>query len=92
MLGEWHDGLHYLTREGQPGGVLVGCSFICSLFSLGLFLFFFFFFFIHLIKDFCVPNDFANRHAVELNINLVNKESLDNILRAKVFVHNDGQL
>ena len=54
--------------------------------------FFFFFFFINLIKDFCVPNDFANRHAVELNINLVNKESLDNILRAKVFVHNDGQL
>ena len=20
-LGEWHDGLHYPTREGEPGGI-----------------------------------------------------------------------
>ena len=41
---------------------------------------------------FCVPNDFADKHAAESNFSFVNKESIDNILRAEVFVHNNGQL
>ena len=41
---------------------------------------------------FCVLDDFADRHAAEPNLSLVNKESLDNILRAEVFVHDDNQL
>ena len=45
----------------------------------------------HLIK-FCFPDDFANKHAIEPNFSLVNKESLDKILRAEVFVHKNGQL
>ena len=41
---------------------------------------------------FFVLDDFADKHAAEPNLGLVNKESLDKILRAKVFVHDDGQL
>ena len=41
---------------------------------------------------FCLFDDFANRHATEPNFNLVNKDSLDKILRAEVFVNKDGQL
>ena len=52
----------------------------------------FFFFFTSDKKFFGVLDDFADRHIAEPNINLVNKESLDNILRAEVFVHDDGQL
>ena len=40
----------------------------------------------------CCFNDFANRHVAELNLNLVNKEGLDKILQAEVFVNEDGQL
>ena len=39
-----------------------------------------------------VLDDFADKHAAEPNLNLVNKESLDKILQAKVFIHDDGQL
>ena len=45
-----------------------------------------------LLTKFFFPDDFANRRATEPNLNLVNKESLDKILQAEVFVHNDGQL
>ena len=41
---------------------------------------------------FCFLNGFANKHAAVLNFNLVNHQSLDKILKAEVFVHNDGQL
>ena len=51
-----------------------------------------FFFFTSDKRFFGVLDDFADRHTAEPNINLVNKESLDNILRAEVFVHDDGQL
>ena len=40
----------------------------------------------------CFSYNFANRHVAELNLNLVNKDSLDKILQAKVFVSKDGQL
>jgi len=40
----------------------------------------------------CVLDDFADKHAAESNLNLVNKESLDKILRVEVFVHDDSQL
>ena len=42
--------------------------------------------------DFFFPNGFVNKHATILNFNLVNQPSLDKILKAKVFVHSDGQL
>ena len=61
---------------------------VCSIFIIIIIIFLF-------TSDerfFGVSNDFADRHATEPNINLVNKESLDNIFRAGVFVHDDGQL
>ena len=41
---------------------------------------------------FCFPNGFVDKHTVVSNFNLVNQPSLDKILKAKVFVLNDGQL
>ena len=84
LSGEWSDGLPCLTREGEPSGVLgLGYLFIRP--------FFWFVVFSHLIK-FYFPNEFAEKHAAEPNLSLVNKESLDKILRVKVFVYDDGQL
>ena len=37
-------------------------------------------------------NGFIDKHTVVPNFNLVNQPSLDKILKAKVFVHTDGQL
>jgi len=42
--------------------------------------------------QFCFPIGFADKRAAEPNFNLDNKESLDKILHAEVFVHEDGQL
>ena len=89
MLGEWHDGLPCPTRERQLSGVSRSRAFILK-FS---FLFLLFVPFLLLTrKFFCLPDGFADRHAVKPNFNLVNKESLDKILQAKVFVNKDGQL
>ena len=41
---------------------------------------------------FCFPDDFVDKHATEPDFSLVNKESLDKILRAEVFVHENSQL
>ena len=41
---------------------------------------------------FCFPDEFADKRTAEPNLNLVNKESLDKILRVEDFVHDDGQL
>ena len=41
---------------------------------------------------FCFPNGFVDKHTTVPNFNLVNQPSLDKILKAKVFVLNDGQL
>ena len=38
----------------------------------------------------CFSYDFADRHAAEPNLNLVNKDSLDKILQAEVFMNEDG--
>ena len=103
MSREWHDGLPYPTRKGQLGGFLgLGCLFASFFYSFGFALFiiiiiiiiiiFFFFLFTSDKRFFGVSDDFADRHATEPNINLVNKESLDNIFQAGVFVHDDGQL
>ena len=40
----------------------------------------------------CFSYDFADRHVAELNLNLVNNDSLEKILQAKVFVNEDDQL
>ena len=37
-------------------------------------------------------NGFTDKHTVVPNFNLVNQESLEKILKAKVFIHKDGQL
>ena len=37
-------------------------------------------------------NGFADHHPAILNFNLVNKQSLDKILKAEVYVHSDSQL
>ena len=44
------------------------------------------------LTAFCFPDDFADGHAIEPNFNLINKESLEKILKAEIFVHKDGQL
>ena len=41
---------------------------------------------------FVFPNGFTNKNAAIPNFSLVNQQSLDKILKAKVFVHTDGQL
>ena len=39
---------------------------------------------------FCFLNDFVDKNIVVPNFNLVNKPSLDKILKVEVFVHSDG--
>ena len=38
----------------------------------------------------CFSYDFVDRHIAELNLNLVNNDSLEKILQAEVFVNEDG--
>ena len=82
VLGEWHDGLPCLTREGTPGGVF-RFRFITSkspFFPFDIFCAHFspFLFVIELSFDLCqsffffFPNGFTDKHAVVLNFNLVN--------------------
>ena len=40
---------------------------------------------------FYFPDEFADKHATEPNFNLVNKDSLDKILKVEVFVNSNGQ-
>jgi len=44
------------------------------------------------LTKFCFTDGFTDRCAAEPNFNLVNKDSLDKILKAKVFVNSNGQL
>ena len=84
LSGEWSDGLPCSTRKGEPGGLLgLGYLFISP--------FFWFVVFSYLIK-FYFPYEFADKRIAKPNLSLVNKESLDKILCAEVFVHDDGQL
>ena len=106
VLGEWHDDLHYPTREGIPDGVFRS-RFITSkspFFPFDIFCTHFspFVFVIELIFDlchfffwqcfFCFPNGFVDKHATVPNFNLINQPNLDKILKVEVFVHNDSQL
>ena len=86
-MGGWHDGLPYLTREGTLGGgpVVKFCTFahvsllFHTIFASNKF-------------SFCL-NDFVDRHSTIPQLNLVNRQSLDKILRSEVFVNEvDGQL
>ena len=90
---EWHDGLPYLTRKGTPNGALgldwlfqshpfppFFCLCLCMSFPLICIVFCWQFFF---------PNGFADKNATVSNFSLVNKPSLDKILKAEMFVHSD---
>ena len=44
------------------------------------------------LTTFYFIDEFADRRAAEPNFNLVNKDSLDKILKAEVFVNSDSQL
>ena len=84
---EWHDGLPCPTKEGTLGGGLVMNIHTLACISL-LF---------HIIpiseKISFYFNDFAERRSTKPLLKLVNKESLDRILRSKVFVYEvNGQL
>ena len=85
--GEWHDGLPYPTEEGAPGGgIVINLCMLDYIFPL-----------FHIIsasnKISFHFNDFADRHSTKSWLNLVNRESLDRILRSEVFVNEaDGQL
>ena len=67
-------------QEGQPGVVLKVGKMIYSLLYFDLC-------YLTFNDLFLMP--FANRHATEPNFSLVNKEGLDRILKAEVFVNED---
>ena len=84
---EWHDGLPCSTREGKPGGVIV--TNLCILVYVSLLIFTISVFdkiFLHL-------NDSADKRATKPHLNLVNRGSLDRILRSEVYANEaDSQL
>ena len=81
MSGEWHVGLPCPTREGQLGVVLGVGKMIYSLpcFDLCCFTF-----------NGPYLMIFADRHTTEPNFSLVNRVSLENILKVEVFVNEDN--
>ena len=87
--GEWHDGLSCPTKEGPPGGgpivnlyaLVCAFSFI-SPYSL----------FLSRCTSLCF-NGFADSHSTKPLLSLVNRASLDRILRSKVYINKaNGQL
>ena len=79
--GEWHDGLSCSTKEGTLGEVLVinlcTLAYISPLFHT-----------ISASNKFSFRfNDFTDRRSTIPRLNLVNRESLDKILRSEVFVN-----
>ena len=84
---EWHDGLSCSTREGKPGGVIV--TNLCILVYVSLLIFTISVFdkiFLHL-------NDSADKRATKPHLNLVNRGSIDRILRSEVYANEaDSQL
>ena len=80
----WHDGFPCLTQEGQPGVVLEVGKIVYSLLYFDLC-------YLTFNDLFLIP--FVDRRATKPNFNLVNKEGLNRILKAEVFVNeDDGQL
>ena len=84
---EWHDGLPCPTKEGTPSGDLIVN--LCTLAYISLL-----FHTISPSNKFSFHfNDFADKHSTIPQLNLVNKESQDKILRSEVFLNKtDGQL
>ena len=87
ISGGWHDGLPCPTTEGAPSG---GTSHkFCTL--AHVFLLFSAIFASD--KSLLRLNDFADKHSIAPQLNLVNRQSLDKILRSEVFVNEaDSQL
>ena len=87
FFGKWHDGQPCPTNEGTPGrGLVVNLHNSTCIFIL---------FLIILVSDKSsfYFNNFADRHSTKPLLKLVNRESLDRILRSEVFVNEaDGQL
>ena len=83
----WHDGVPCSTREGTPGGGPV-INF-CTLVHVSLL-----FHTIFASDKFSLRfNDFVDRHSTVPQLNLVNKQGVDKILRSEVFVNEaNGQL
>ena len=87
--GEWHDGLPCPVKEGTPGAgsnfqfIRLGlCHSFISPYSL----------FLSKCTSFCF-NSFADSHSTKPLLSLVNRASLDRILRSKVYINEaNGQL
>ena len=102
ISGEWHDGLHCLTREGTPCGLFRSRS---SILTLSLFLltpsilisiiftcklaFVLLVLFSNSVFTF---DEFADKYFAIPNFNLVNELDLTIILKSEIFMHTDGQL
>ena len=86
---QWHDGLPCLVKEGESGGKI-----IVEFFHLTLLVFFVILLpFVTTKTSFVGSIDIADPHATTPSLRLVNKESLDRILQAEVYVNeSDGQL
>ena len=86
--GEWHDGLPCPTVKGTPGGREV--IDLCCLFRDHISLTFIIF--VSYNFNFRI-NGFADRRYTKPNLRLVNKASLDRLLKAEIYVNEaDGQL
>ena len=86
--GEWHDGLPCPTVEGTPGGCeVIDLCYLAREHILLTFIIFMFYNFNSRI------NGFADRRYTKPNLRLVNKASLDRLLKAEIYVNEaDGQL
>ena len=81
--GQWHDGLPCLVKEGESGGKI-----IVEFFHLTLLVFFVILLpFVTTETSFVGSIDIADPHATTPSLCLVNKESLDRILQAEVYVN-----
>ena len=88
FTGEWHDGLPCPTVEGKPGGRLVIDLYYLAREHIS----FTFIMFVSHSFNFRI-NGFADRRYTKPNLRLVNKESLDRLLKAEIYVNEaNGQL
>ena len=86
--GEWHDGLPCPTVEGTSGGHVVIDLYCLVREHIS----FTFIIFVSYIFNFKI-NGFVDRRYTKPNLRLVNKASLDRLLKAEIYVNEaDGQL
>ena len=87
ISGGWHDGLPSPTTERTPsGGTSHKFCILAHVFLLFSAIF-------SSDKSLLRLNDFADKHSTTPQLNLVNRQSLDKILRSEVFVNEaDSQL